>query len=539
MLAWIAYTIIVSALLGVAALAAERAARLRRLSTRWIWAAAIIASLLLPTVISSVSVQLPPVFTPASDNKPLALRDATSPKLAATLIAATAVPDRAAQAVSAWVGGPASQDLLLKRAWMALSAAMLLALAASAVALLLRKRRWPQQMVAGASVYVAPDAGPAVVGLLRPRIVLPAWLASAPPQQQALVVAHEQAHVTARDPQLLTVAMCLLVLMPWNLPLWWQLRRLRHAIEVDCDARVLRAGHDLQHYGAALIDVGQRQSGFIGAVAAMAESRSFLEQRIRIMVQSPARRSGSIALMLAGCAMCLLAVAAQVAPPNAGPSFAAAQEIDPLNRVQVPVKASRLVHYVGSYQLDEITLIEVIPEGRRLWMQMSRHKKLELYPEADDKFFSRDIDLQVTFRRDARGRVDGLTLHQHGMALQAALLDDAAGAALAAGIARLAAHTTPPPGGEALLRRNIELTMAGTPDLSLLTPVLAKRLAPMRDQAMADLRRLGKVTAVRFVGVGPNGYDVYRVQHEFSERDWYVLLTGTGKVADVYTREVF
>ena len=32
------------------------------------------------------------------------------------------------------------------------------------------------------------------------------------------------------------------VLMPWNLPLWWQWRRLRFAIEVDCDARVLASG---------------------------------------------------------------------------------------------------------------------------------------------------------------------------------------------------------------------------------------------------------------------------------------------------------
>jgi hypothetical protein len=32
--------------------------------------------------------------------------------------------------------------------------------------------------------------------------------------------------------------------------LWWQLRRLRHAIEVDCDARVLMAGHNMTTYGA-------------------------------------------------------------------------------------------------------------------------------------------------------------------------------------------------------------------------------------------------------------------------------------------------
>ena len=77
--------------------------------------------------------------------------------------------------------------------------------------------------------------------------------------------------------------------MPWNLPLWWQLRRLRYAIEVDCDARVLAGGLDPAHYGETLIAVGERQSAYVGAVAAMSESRSFLEERIRIMISKPVK----------------------------------------------------------------------------------------------------------------------------------------------------------------------------------------------------------------------------------------------------------
>jgi hypothetical protein len=40
----------------------------------------------------------------------------------------------------------------------------------------------------------------------------------------------------------LGVALLVAVLVPWNLPVWRQLRRLRLAMEVDCDARVLRGG---------------------------------------------------------------------------------------------------------------------------------------------------------------------------------------------------------------------------------------------------------------------------------------------------------
>ena len=130
---------------------------------------------------------------------------------------------------------------------------MLLALIAGGfVHLALRKRRWQPAVVAGAPVLVTDDVGPAVVGLLRPRIVVPRWVTHAPRTQQSAVLAHEQSHLEARDPQLFTLALALLVFMPWNLPLWWQLRRLRRAIEIDCDARVLEGGIDAASYGETL-----------------------------------------------------------------------------------------------------------------------------------------------------------------------------------------------------------------------------------------------------------------------------------------------
>ena len=105
--------------------------------------------------------------------------------------------------------------------------------------------------------------------------------------------------------------------MPWNLPLWWQLRRLRYAIEIDCDARVLKGGVDPAHYGETLIVVGERQSAYVGAVAAMSESKSFLEERIEHMIRKPVRWRRLGAATLASFAIALTALAAQVSPPNA------------------------------------------------------------------------------------------------------------------------------------------------------------------------------------------------------------------------------
>ena len=138
MIAWLAYTIVVTLLLGAAALAAEASARLRRTSTRWIWAAAIVAAPVLPAVISTVSIQLPANLAPWSASAPIVLREATRPALtpSAWLPAKTsAVANQ----------GASSIDRTLERAWIAASLAMLLALAASAAALQVRRRRWPQR----------------------------------------------------------------------------------------------------------------------------------------------------------------------------------------------------------------------------------------------------------------------------------------------------------------------------------------------------------------------------------------------------------
>lgn len=521
MIAWLAYTLAVTLLLAGAALAAEGSARLRGASTRWIWAAAIVAAPLLPLAISTVSIQVPAVVAPNMAGAPVALREATQPALS---------PSSWIAAPVARVGNSISTDLHLQRAWAGASIALMIALAASAAALQLRKRGWQRRDMAGSEVLVAPDAGPAVVGLARPRIVVPEWLLQAPPLQQSLVIAHEKSHVNARDPQLLAFAIALLVLMPWNLPLWWMLRRLRHAIEVDCDSRVLGGGHDVRAYGETLVDVGQRQSGYLGAAAAMAESRSLLEQRIRLMVRSPGRNGRALGVVLGGVALSMAAVAAQVAPPPA-------VELQ-VTRQQIDLPASRLVDYEGTYQVDEFILMEVRRDGRRLWTQMSGHPPIEQYAERQDAFFSRDIDAQLAFRRDARGQVTGLVLHSLGADFVAPKLDRDGIAAASMRINQNIVRTAPRPGGEALLRRNVDLAVAGQVRIDDLTPQFGKQVLRVFPRMSKELVPYGRIKDVKFLAVDRNGFDVYRVQHEHGQRDWHMLINSDGKVAQAFTREV-
>jgi hypothetical protein len=129
-------------------------------------------------------------------------------------------------------------------------------------------------------------------------------------EARALVLEHEREHLRAGDPRLLAAGLLCAVLMPWNPAVWWQLRRLRLAVEVDCDARVLRRrGADVRAYGSVLLEVGRRAGRTRLPAAAFSEPASSLERRIRIMTAPRVRRPlvraagfGALATLLAAAA---------------------------------------------------------------------------------------------------------------------------------------------------------------------------------------------------------------------------------------------
>jgi len=217
-------------------------------------------------------------------------------------------------------------DPALRVAWGASSAAVLLALAAMGAVLAVRRRGWSAAEVDGVPILVSSDTGPAVVGLVRSRIVLPTWALSADEEARRLVLEHEQEHVRAGDPRLLAAVLLLVALVPWNPAAWWQLRRLRLALEVDCDARVLRRRADVRAYGAVLLEVGRRASRTRLAAAAFAEPVSSLERRIRIMTAPRVRRPLLRAAGFTALAATLVAVACRAPEPmqaaSGGPTFA-------------------------------------------------------------------------------------------------------------------------------------------------------------------------------------------------------------------------
>lgn len=78
------------------------------------------------------------------------------------------------------------------------------------------------QIVLGETVLVSEDIGPSAIGGTPAAIVVPRWVMTLDESLRSLVIRHEKEHLSARDPALLTTALCLLVLTPWESRRWPQ-----------------------------------------------------------------------------------------------------------------------------------------------------------------------------------------------------------------------------------------------------------------------------------------------------------------------------
>jgi beta-lactamase regulating signal transducer with metallopeptidase domain/ankyrin repeat protein len=306
--AWMAYSLAISCLLSIAALAVERACRLRRWPSRWTWTIVLAAPFLLP-------------FTAQVADRTVALVEA--PATATVSPAAHESRVSVAPALSAqpafrmdWLVTSRQVAAPLGAMWILTSALLAAGLAFARLRMNRRAASWTRRTLDGTDVLVSADIGPAVIGFRRPQIVVPEWLFSADHQVRRLALAHESQHVQARDPLLLFAATMAVVLMPWNLPLWWQWRRLRFAIEVDCDTRVLASGRiaDVE-YAEALLNVAERSSDVPLAAAAMCESASTLEKRIHLFLLDRTTWQRAVALVLLVGGIGVAATAAQIDAP--------------------------------------------------------------------------------------------------------------------------------------------------------------------------------------------------------------------------------
>ncbi|AHG92072.1 TonB family protein [Gemmatirosa kalamazoonensis] len=356
---WMLAATLVAVALGLAAAAAEHVARMWRRPARHAWTVALLGALLLPTAAALLGRARPAPAPGAA----AASADPTMPVRLATIVVRAEYAPRLAARL-------APLDRPLGATWLALAALALALVARGASGLARARRSWRAHEVDGTPVLVTDDVGPAVVGLRRPAIVLPEWALALDAPLRALVVRHEQEHVRARDPLHLALGALGIVLMPWNPGVWWQLRRLRAALEIDCDARVLAAQgahRDVSRYGLLLLAVAQRRAtasplhGLAGAPA-LAESTSDLSRRIHAM-RSPVPENRVLRTVLgtvAAAAAVALAAAAcagsrDALSPNAAPRQKAIEADKP-----VPTTASADSAHRGAANPPGVRTLDVV-----------------------------------------------------------------------------------------------------------------------------------------------------------------------------------
>ncbi len=64
--------------------------------------------------------------------------------------------------------------------------------------------------------------------------------------------------------------------------------------------------------------------------------------------------------------------------------------------------------YVGQYELRPVGLLTITREDSKLFAQLPNDPNVEIYPEAENKFFLKVRDMQLTFVRDHTGQVTGV-----------------------------------------------------------------------------------------------------------------------------------
>jgi len=176
----------------------------------------------------------------------------------------------------------------------------------------------------GGGVFAASTSrqGPALLGLWRPRIVLPADFATRyTEREQALIIAHEQRHAARRDP-LANALIALLQCAFWFNPLvHLAASRCRFDQELACDADVM-TDHpgQLRDYAAAMLKT--QVGGNLAPLTCQWQASHPLKERImqlNELTNKPFSRRAGRALVVALIACGVLgtvAARAQPAPKN-------------------------------------------------------------------------------------------------------------------------------------------------------------------------------------------------------------------------------
>jgi hypothetical protein len=345
--AWVVYALLMSAFIGLMAVALERVCAIWTFPRRGLWVLAIVVATVAPFIARRSPPAVPTVSVASG-------RARAMPRAAVARRVPGPVVITRSRLAMIWVLRTSRRiERPVRELWLAASLLVLCVFARAVVGVARQRAQWTRVSLGRDSAWLAPDLGPAVVGALQPQIVLPRWALTLDENARELMLLHEREHIRAGDPRVLLGAGLLLIVFPWNAALWWMVRRLRLAIEVDCDARVIGAVGRRYEYGMLLVAVGERKSGHLHLATSLAQQQPFLERRIHAMTAPRPRYPLIASLPFAAVALAAsVAVAQTPVPPTAAGGFVArATMMDSLStrsaELQRQVRELVAAHYPG------------------------------------------------------------------------------------------------------------------------------------------------------------------------------------------------
>jgi beta-lactamase regulating signal transducer with metallopeptidase domain len=397
---WLAYVLFVSALLSASGLAADRALRQLGRPTRWVWVGVLAGPIVVPMAV----LLLRYVTT-------VGAASATSPLKASSSSAAnwwSVATERWADTYTA----QSALDAPVLLIWTAATALILCTLLLSHRRMQRESVRWKSARLDGHPVRISDGLGPAVIGLLRGQVVLPRWAMDWESSRRRLILLHELEHLKAGDARLLLMGLLVVSAMPWNVFAWWQLRRLRLAVESDCDQRVLRSGAGLREYATALFDAGLAQVGSHSLAGAIVQFESQLGKRVVRMMERPGRRPYTTAILSGLATAAILFVACETPTPT-GPETNEAAEVSVDAAVKQWIYFSYHLEIDSSAVIDSMTNdISEYGEAAPFGVHADPYVKIRLQPLieiSEDAHFDGKVILGIPIGHVEEGQLVELT----------------------------------------------------------------------------------------------------------------------------------
>lgn len=319
---WMPYMAVLMALAAVLAELSERLLRFAGRQARTVWLAALVCSPIFAIVASSggnhrsTAQRSERELTSVAEDQSATARTTSTRRLTLPMLAVT----------QDWSPTIKRLENPLRWFWAGTSGLMLLTVTVTTLRVRARTARARRSVLDGVPVRIDDSLGPAASPFHGGEIIVPTWLESVDTSLRGLVLTHEQQHLRTADPIVLFVATAIVALFPWSPAAWWMLKRLRLAIEVDCDNRTVErhSAHGVderQRYARLLILAAQhhaeKQRPF-GASVVLSAASSHLSRRLHMLSNPIVRPTRARVLSLIGATLAVTTLAFAMPRPSRG-----------------------------------------------------------------------------------------------------------------------------------------------------------------------------------------------------------------------------